>query len=257
MLEVRTADGWFVLDARSRTESGELWNGVGDADDIAFLRAVTPPGGTFMDIGANVGLVFVPVMNSLGSTGMAVAVEPIGVNFERLSQAVQLNAPRCVTSLHCVALGSTVGELMMIKEGPSVSSGNAVPAVGGQTGVPVAQTTLDQLCDDLQLERLDTIKVDVEGFEVEVLRGANTALNRLRPVMYGEFNNGLMPQRGVSFRDAWSILSPLHYRCFSFTGRMRLVERREPPAELGNAVLIPGEKMEAVLAAGVTLDPET
>lgn len=255
VVEAHTGDGWFVLDARSRTEASQLWNGVGDSDDIAFLRAVTPPDGTFMDIGANVGLVLVPVMNSLDVHGLAIAVEPVAVNFERLRRAVRLNSPRCEVSLHELALGRSEGELELVKEGPKHSSGNAVPVVAGQSGVAVRQTTLDQLGDELQLKRLDTIKIDVEGFEVEVFAGAGDTLRRLRPVVYGEFHNGLMPLRGVTFRDAWAMFAPLDYRCFAFKGRLRLVERLDPPEDLGNVVLIPREKVDAVARAGVTIDP--
>jgi FkbM family methyltransferase len=254
VVEVHTEYGWLVLDARSRTESSELWSGLGNDDDIAFLRTVTSPGATFMDIGANVGLVLVPVMSQLDARGLAIAVEPITVNVARLTRAVELNAPRCRVSLHEVALGSNEGELRLVKEGPGPSSGNAVPVVADETGVAVRQTTLDHLCAELGLESLDTIKIDVEGFEVEVFRGASDTLRRFRPLVYGEFNNGWMPQRGVTFHDAWAMFAPLDYRCFSFTGRLRLVERINPPHDLGNVVLIPEEKVQAVLSAGVTLE---
>ncbi len=256
MVEVRTPDGWFVVDARSRTEAALLWTGTDDnSDDIAFLRAVTPSDGTFMDLGANVGLVLVPVMNSLDAKGMAIAVEPVPVNFERLTRAIRRNAPRCEVTLHEVALGRGEGELVMIKEGPTTSSGNAAPAIGDGPGATVRQTTLDRLCTELRLESLDTVKIDVEGFEVEVLAGAGDTLRRLRPLVYGEFNNTLMPLRGATFHDAWSVFEPLNYRCFAFKGRLRLVERPDPPHDLGNAVLIPNEKVQPVLAAGVTIDP--
>lgn len=255
VVEAHTGDGWFVLDARSRTEAAQLWNGVGDSDDIAFLRAVTPPDGTFMDVGANVGLVLVPVMNHLDVHGRAIAVEPVDVNFERLRRAVRLNSPRCDVSLHELALGRSEGEVELVKEGPKHSSGNAAPVVAGQTGVAVRQTTLDHLCAELQLKRLDTIKIDVEGFEVEVFAGAGDTLSRLRPVVYGEFHNGLMPLRGVTFHDAWAIFAPLDYRCFAFKARLHLVERLDPPPDLGNVVLIPSEKIDAVVTAGVTIDP--
>lgn len=252
VVEAHTGSGWFVLDARSRTESSMLWNGAYDEDDIAFLRAITPTDGTFMDIGANVGLIFIPVMNALSARGRAIAVEPVAVNFERLSRAVPLNDPDCAVDLLPLALGRTEGTLSMVKEGPAGSSGNAVPALHGESGVKVRLATVDGVCGELGLSRLDTVKIDVEGFEVEVLSGAVTVLERFRPVVYGEFNNQLMPQRGVSFRDVWSMFQPVGYKCFSFGARMHLVPRPDPPAHLGNAVLIPEDRIDAARAVGVT-----
>ena len=83
---VETTDGVFLVDARSRTECEMLWSGVYDPDDIAFLRAVTPAHGIFLDVGANVGLIFIPVWRAM-STGRAIAVEPVPVAFGRLVSA--------------------------------------------------------------------------------------------------------------------------------------------------------------------------
>jgi FkbM family methyltransferase len=232
-----------------------LWNGHYDDDDIAFLKAVTPPDGTFLDIGANVGLVFIPVLRALGERGAAVAIEPVPVNFARLQMAVEAN--RCATSvmLRQVALAAAPGTLTLVKEGGESASGNAVPAAAGdgRPGIEVPVSTLDRLVDDLGLNRLDTIKIDVEGWEVEVFRGAHRTLERMRPLVYGEFNNQLMPRLGVTFEDAWNIFRPLGYEAFAFVARLDLEHRPTPPSNFGNAVLVPSEKVDGLLAAGVHL----
>ena len=65
LVTVRTDRGVFVVDARSRTECEMLWSGVYDEDDIDFLHAATPADGVFLDVGANVGLIFIPVWRSV------------------------------------------------------------------------------------------------------------------------------------------------------------------------------------------------
>jgi len=253
LVEAQTEDGVFLLDARSRTESSMLWNGSYDDDDVAFLRAVIPRDGTFLDIGANVGLVFIPVSRSLGEGAMAIGVEPVPVNYARLEAAVRSN--RCAASvvLRQVALGASPGTLTLLKEGGENASGNAVAVQGGdpRPGIEVPVTTLDDLVDDLGITQLDTIKIDVEGWEVEVFRGARRTLERMRPVVYGEFNNQLMPTLGVTFEDAWEIFEPLGYEAFAFLARLHLEHRPSPPADFGNAVLVPREKVSGLMAAGV------
>jgi FkbM family methyltransferase len=255
LVAATTTAGVLLLDARSRTESSMLWNGSYDVDDIAFLCAVTPEDGTFMDIGANVGLIFIPVSGVLGPCGTAVAVEPVPVNMARLEQAMGMNRRQCRVELRQVALGVAPGELTLVKEGGKEASGNAVAtkAAARGTRVVVPLTLLDLLVEDLGLERLDTIKIDVEGLEVDVFRGATQTLRRLRPIVYGEFNNQLLPQRGVSFADAWRIFEDAGYQAYSFVGRLELEHRPSPPPHLGNVVLVPQEKVPLLGRAGVRI----
>lgn len=98
------------------------------------------------------------------------------------------------------------------------------------------------------------MKIDVEGYEAEVLRGGVCTIERLRPLVSGEFHNGLMSGHGDSFHDVWPTFEPLDYRCFSFHGRMSLVAQPAPSARLGNAVLCPAERVAGLLAAGVHID---
>jgi FkbM family methyltransferase len=244
VITVAFDDGVFVLDARSRTEAGRLWAGHRDDDDVAFLRTVTPPDGTFLDIGANVGRILIPMLGHLSAAGGALAVEPVPVNAARLRSAISLNQVSCHVEVHEVALGAASGLLWLDKEGPAASSGNAVARPSG--GHEAAMTTLDEFCATAGVSRLDVIKIDVEGFEVEVFRGGQRTLGALRPVVFGEFNNTLLPARGQTFDDAWAIFAPLGYRCFSFLARLRLVERVDPPPDLGNVVLVPEERVRAL-----------
>jgi FkbM family methyltransferase len=253
LVVVQSDAGAFVLDARSRTETEMLWSGHYDDDDVAFLCAATPEDGVFVDIGANVGLVFVPVWRSLVS-GQAIAIEPIPVNYDRLAAACAENrGVSTEPTLLNIAVGSEPGVLVLVKEGPAASSDNAVVALDGEQGIEVPVETLDRTCDSLGLTRLDTVKIDVEGFEWEVFTGATQSLARFRPIVYGEFNNQLMPRRGKTFHDVWGQFEPLGYRCFSFLDRLVLDEKHHPSEDLGNAVLVPSEKVDWLLSRGVVI----
>ena len=251
LVDMTTDNGRFLLDARSRTEAGKLWNGFYDEDDLAFLRAITPTSGTFLDIGANVGLILIPLAHHL-TEGRIIGVEPVPVNVARLREAVSLNTAIGVTEIHGVALGRERGSLFLAKEGHASSSGNAIPTDATDPHATVVElTTLDDLAATLSLDRIDTIKIDVEGFEVDVFAGAHQTLARLRPTVYGEFNNQLMPRQGTTFLDAWAIFQPLDYECFSFIDRMSLLHQASPSPTLGNVVLMPQERVAALATQGV------
>jgi hypothetical protein len=54
--------------------------------------------------------------------------------------------------------------------------------------------------------------MNVEGFEASVMRGARAIISTSRPIIYGEFNNELMPQRGESFLDAYDVVADADYQ---------------------------------------------
>jgi FkbM family methyltransferase len=204
-----------------------------------------------LDIGANVGLILIPLAHHL-TGGRIIGVEPVPVNLERLRSAISLNPGIGHTEVHGIALGRQRGSLVLAKEGSASSSGNAIPTHDTDPhGTVVELTTLDDLAAAISLDRLDTIKIDVEGFEVDVFAGAHRTLTTLRPTVYGEFNNELMPRQGKTFLDAWAIFEPLNYECFSFIDRMHLLHQPSPSPTLGNVVLVPQERVAALQGQGV------
>lgn len=241
--------GTFLLDMRSRTEAELLWNGEFDADEVAFMRAATPTGGTFVDVGANVGMVVVQMIQTSG-LGRAVAIEPVPVNFDRLQTSVAWTASDAVCECVNVAVGAAPGHLELVKDHADGVSGNAVAALDGELGIRVPVTTLDLLVDELGLSRLDMLKIDVEGFEAEVFAGAAETVRRFRPVVYGEFHGEFMPLRGASFLDVWKVFADLDYVACSFRDALALVVHEQPLPTLGNAALIPRERCNDFRRAG-------
>jgi FkbM family methyltransferase len=258
LVTVSLPHGRYRLDARSRTEAELLWNGRYAQGELDFLRVCTPHDGIFVDVGATVGMVFVPMRHHLGSRGLAVAIEPVPVNVERLRATIQLNDFAAPGHVVASGVGDRPGRLAMAKEGPSAASGNAVlrTEASRPEWLEVEVTTLDDVVDGLELPpgAAVTIKLDVEGYEVEVLLGARRMLAALRPVIVGEFNNQLLPLRGWSFLDAWALVEPLGYRCFAFATGTHLVERGDPHPSIGDVALVPAERVDDLVARGIRID---
>ena len=252
VVKAALVDGSRVwLDARSRAESGALWTGIYDENEVAFLRACIEPEAVFVDIGANVGLVTIPVARTIRELGgRAIAVEPIPVNVARLQRSLELNGLEECVEIVSAALGEFDGTIQMEKEGAQGASANAwvvLDRARARAPQTVPLITLDSLVEERGLMRLDVIKIDVEGFEVPVLRGAARSIGHFRPVVYGEFNNELMPMRGYSFLDAWALVEPLEYACYAFGRGGELTEVVHPEPGRGNAVLAPRERADGLL----------
>lgn len=240
----------MVLDARSRTEAEAIWNGEYDSDEIDFFKACLSPGDVFFDVGANVGLITVPIGRYLKeSSGRVISFEPVDANFKRLVQVIRLNDLVNVVTPFNLALGDEEGEIEMAMEcAGGASTGNAlrsnVPNDPAKHAVTKARITrLDGLATTQKIERVDFIKVDIEGAEVSFLRGAQELITRKRPYIYGEFNSAMMPAFGHSFMDVAEVIKPWNYRIFAFKSRLSL-EEVEPRVGLGNVVLVPAEKVE-------------
>ena len=213
VVTVRTDRGVFVVDARSRTECEMLWSGVYDEDDIDFLHAATPADGVFIDVGANVGLIFIPVWRSV-TTGRAIAVEPVPVNFERLTAARLANEPTArEPTLLNIALGANPGVLRLVKEGfgqtrPTTrwSHSRASPVSRSQSrpSTPLARRSASSgSTRSRSTWRASSGRSSPEDGEPSNASGrSSTASSTIE----------LMPRRGKTSTTSWAFFEPLGYR---------------------------------------------
>jgi FkbM family methyltransferase len=132
------------------------------------------PGDVVLDIGANLGLVTLILSSIVGEDGQVHAFEPNPNMQSFIEQAIVRNGVTNV-QLHRIALGAQAGELML-----SVPDGNAGAAslvadrqVSESTRLTVPVRTLSSVLADLDIGHIRLVKMDVEGFEPEVLAGAS------------------------------------------------------------------------------------
>ncbi len=184
------------------------WTGSYEPELQHYIRSNLTPGAVALDIGANVGAVSLGLAKQAGPGGRIHAFEPAPPNRERLEANLALNTglARSV-EVHPFALGDTSGTLYWHEE-PG-NPGNGWLRHSGDVPVPVR--TLDDVVPDLGIDRLDFIKIDVEGMEEPVLRGAARTLRRWKPALYFE----TLPRFRREGTDHGSILDelrPLGYR---------------------------------------------
>jgi FkbM family methyltransferase len=161
-----------------------------DANVEAALRARLTPGATFLDVGANIGVFTTLAARLVGETGQVIAVEPIARNLELIERACRSNGFEQVRLIRAAASDRN-GDIELRTHGST--SNSATPAAAGErlraedgATVRVAAVVLDEALGDLQ--RLDLVKIDVEGMEPRALRGAEATIERFRPVLISEFH---------------------------------------------------------------------
>ena len=166
----------------------------GEFDPAVFepLRAVLKPGGTFLDIGANVGYYSMMALDLVGASGHVHAFEIDPRPLRCLRRTIQ--SERISNwHLHELALGDTCGMLSLMRESDSGHSW-VQPKKSDGNRVPVA--TLDEWYDIFGRPRIDAVKIDVEGFEPAVLRGAKEVLTMQRPLVVCEAVPGFSERHG-------------------------------------------------------------
>ena len=155
-----------------------------DTDFANLIRMLLPKDSTALDIGANIGVTSCMMSQHL-SSGMVFAFEPSPSVFPILRRNVTGNALENV-SIEQLAVGKEKGKLGFVGHS---AYGHLVADEGNQNeGETVDVETVDALVRKLGIDRVDFIKIDVEGFEDGVLAGAAETEKKFSPLYYMEFN---------------------------------------------------------------------
>ena len=204
--------GWIKLELTDRDDEqmiqyilkGRYWH---KCDENVFRRFLKT-GDVVIDIGANVGFVTLELALIVGSKGKVVAIEPSKRTFAQLLRTLQLNEAVSVVPIN-LACSSFKGEGDLYSIGPS--SGLKTMRKPNNSAVnskePILVDTLDDILGRLELGRADFIKIDVEGHEAEVLKGAIHTLSAFRPIVYFEVSTTY----GQQAYEAWALLNSLGY----------------------------------------------
>ncbi len=213
--------------------------------ETAALRASLPPGGTFVDVGANWGYFTLVAAHAVGPAGRVVALEPDPRVHAELAANLARNGIRNVTAL-AVAASDQAGEATLAgyadaDRNRGVSSLVAAPA-GDAPSFAVRTAPLDDLLDEQGIGAVDLVKIDVEGAEELVVRGMTRGLadGRYRrilvelhpgqhpdPARLGETMYGTM--NGAGYRGGWIDTGPRAER-EALYGRAAPVPRLRPIA---------------------------
>ncbi len=193
--------------------------------ELLIIPELVKPGATVFDIGANFGLHTRFMSEAVGDTGQVHSFEPTITMYDVLSNNVEsLNLDNVATNQ--LALSDQDSELEFFvpirKDGSpnyyesSLVEPEDIDSADYMTYI-VDTTTLDSYCEKNQIEKVDYLKIDVEGHEIAVLKGAEKLLRTSKPAIFLEVNEPLDDgAHGTAVKD---LVHSLDYEVHTFDGR--------------------------------------
>lgn len=214
-----------------------------EPDVRAALLHFLKPGATFVDCGANVGYFSVMAQQIVGSRGLVVSIEANPATFSLLERNLACNGD--AIAINCALMSHAAEtQLFVPREGDVYSSlrkGGLVGGEGVQT-IRVTGRTLDQVAASLQLRRLDLLKVDIEGGELDVLRSATRVIRDLRPVVVCEYGTNTWPAFGATAEQLTILMREHDYSIGTYDVSRQVVVPAGPQvwnSAYANLVLMP------------------
>lgn len=219
-----------------------------DTGDLRFLWRALEPGMTFLDVGANLGIYSLVAAHKLAGNGRVISFEPAPRECARLKLHFRWNGFHSPEArIERVALGADYGEqrFFEVRTGGDTSrNGLRVPqSKDGIREISTPVVTLDRYAAKRGLPKIDFIKLDVEGGEMDVLRGAPGTLLRHRPVLLCEVLDLATAPWDYPAREIVSALVDFGYRWFDVNLDGALsphIPQRDYPA-VRNYVAVPRE----------------
>jgi FkbM family methyltransferase len=193
-------------------------DGAFDRHELEFIRSHVKPGMVVADIGANIGVHALVLASSVGAKGHLHAFEPSAA-FERLVGNIDLNHFAARSTLNRVALGERKGTLTLRQCAPGkeayTSAGTPMKGALSQLTFDVPMETLDDYAERSGIANWDFIKMDVEGSESSIMKGAAGLLRRRAvKLIMSEVNDGCLRSCGSSFPQLYSMLEASGFKLF-------------------------------------------
>ncbi len=207
-VSVRLASGHeCFVDLRSAIGRGLLVQGRFDESICTVLRRYLRPGDTFVDAGANIGYYSLNALSLVGATGHVHAFEIDPRALRCLRKTIRKNHLQLL-SLHETALGETESAARLVMR---ADCGHTFVRSGAAGAGSVAVNPLDHWLEQLRPGGVRLIKIDVEGSELAVLRGARGVLETCRPAVVCEASEDNLRRFNATVSDLVEFMESLGY----------------------------------------------
>ncbi len=241
MVIVRNFDSDLRLQLdRSKAMGASIyWTGFHEYRELLFLHDFLKNDMVLLDIGANIGEYSIFAAKRL-TQGKVVAFEPVPTLRKMLDENIELNQFTNVI-VKPFGLSDEVGSFPIYFVGENENEGQATFFPGlhsNQRSVVADLKKLDDVWSHLSLDRLDFIKMDIEGSELKALQGGRATLTRFRPLVMLEVSEVTYQAAGYSLKGVSDFFETLKYLPFAVDKMGKLISSSAMPS-FGNVIFVP------------------
>jgi FkbM family methyltransferase len=234
-----TEDIAIYTSADSYIEYTILSTGTYEDEINKLIRISLKNGGNALDIGGNIGLQSIRMSQCAGLTGKVFAFEPLDYLQQKFTRNMLLNKAANVT-LFPYALSDKAGEANFTINPKAWNQGTF--SLNNSSGTEV-QRVIIKVADDLDeikaLGSLDLVKIDVEGFEYQVLLGLTQTLQKHKPRIIFEYDSNYWINNNQKIADCYNFLQSLGYTIYQVTPVGCELLKNPSDVESGNLFCIP------------------
>jgi FkbM family methyltransferase len=214
-----------------------------DPNEFAFLDRFLRPGMVVADAGANEGLYTLFAAKRVGDKGSVLAFEPSARELSRLRSNIERNSLNNV-NVFPVALGEAEDLATFRVSTESHSGQNTLgefiyEGVGLSSEVLTTVRPLDSVLAENHIARLDFLKVDVEGSETRLLRGAARTIREFRPVLLLEVADAALRKQSSSSEELLDLVQSFGYLLYRFDDGTGLPTLARPGETAVNMIAVP------------------
>jgi FkbM family methyltransferase len=217
-----------------------LYSNNYETNNISYLSLLVENNWNVLDLGANVGVYTVILSRLVGENGCVVSFEPTKSIFKHLKNSIKWNNVRNVR-LENKAVGKTEMEMMFYFKLESGSVSNSLISYKENEGksYKVDVVSLDNYKKTNDL-KFDFIKLDVEGSEIDVLKGASSVIKNDRPILLIAVHPLIIQENKQNHSEIFEILESFNYSIY-YNGNLISKEYFNVKMNLFDVICIPKE----------------
>ena len=180
--------------------------------EIDYLYETLKPGDTFLDIGANIGLFSLNASTIVGEKGRVFGFEAFGPNYGQFKANITLNSFQNI-SAEKMAISDKEDFIEILYNDNDKNVGMASAYLKDYTSKEsVKCMQLDSYFMDHQIDKVDLIKIDIEGGEYDALLGMDKIMTELKPKILIEINKEALENSNHNEQELLDLLKKYHYK---------------------------------------------
>ena len=220
--------------------------------EIFWIKSILKSGDVAIDVGANYGLYTYNLSNAVGDNGFVYAFEPIPYTFRTLNRIIKLFRLNNVQLINkgCSDSKGKIKFSVPLQENGTISAGLAFIDMdeknrstrlnkGEHSGTITIESEIVKI-DDLNYKNVSFMKVDVEGAELMVLKGAIKTIKKSRPVVMIEIEDRWIESYDIKRKDISNFFSELNYQTHYYFNK-KLIKCDINYTKSNNLIFIPHE----------------